>query len=95
MDVFIKWSAQRAAHITDRTRYGISAAPLHPDWTQEAVNDPEAFDDPIDPKYPYRRARTGYSEGYGGLITVIYLDLDGDYYGITAYPSNAKQRRKK
>lgn len=85
----IHWSPDQERHIATRSqRYGPHADDLRTQWTQEAVNDPEAVTDPIEAGTPYKRRTTGFSPGYGGLITVLYLDLDGHFEGITAYPAS-------
>lgn len=91
----IVWSDAQLAHLVTRSeRYGAGAHAMLPEWAHEAVNDPNAIEEPPDPAEPHKRVRTGYSEGYGDLVTVLYLDIDGTYYGFTAYPAGGKLWRK-
>lgn len=93
--VEIVWSDNQIAHLATRSeRYGSEAHNMLPEWAHEAVNDPNAIEEPEDPSKPHKRARTGYSETYGDLITVLYLDIDGTYYGFTAYPAGRKAWRE-
>lgn len=45
---------------------------------------------PIDPARPHLRVTTGFSTGYGDLLTVVYLDIGGECVGVTAYPAGGK-----
>lgn len=60
---------------------------MFPSWANEAVNDLQAIHRPIDPARPHLRVTIGYSDGYGDLLTVVYLDIDGEHIGVTAYPA--------
>ncbi len=84
----IVWSSEQIAHLaTQSERYGPEAHDLVPAWTNEAINDPHAITEPIDPHRPYRRVITGHSPSYGDLLTVVCSQIEGVYYGITAYPA--------
>ncbi|MGI8646824.1 MAG: hypothetical protein ACR2JX_01125 [Mycobacteriales bacterium] len=83
----IVWNDTQRTHLLDVSRRGPHAQRIDPEWTQEAVNAPGAWTDAVDSSEPYKRRSTGYSPSYGDWLTVVYLDINGQLYGITAYPA--------
>ncbi|PZS10115.1 MAG: hypothetical protein DLM55_04875 [Acidimicrobiales bacterium] len=84
----IKWDTKGIWHLATRDqRYGPRATNFVAMWANEAASDPHATMLPIDPAAPYRRVVTGYSSGYGGYMTVIYLEIGDHRHGVTAYPT--------
>ncbi len=68
-----------------RERHGIEV-----EWTDEALEDPDAVR--IDPDPASRSGRSvrtiGYSTKAGGLVTVITVEEAGITYGVNGWKSN-------
>jgi len=93
--VSITWSQEAANHIRTRSRRYPEALDIEPDWTVEAVQDPEALWFEPDPKSSSGLGIRiiGYSVLAGFVVTVIAYRDGGQLRGATAYKANGSDLR--
>jgi hypothetical protein len=83
----IEWDDEAAAHIRTRSDRYPGDTDIDPDWTVEAVNDPQRIVDEPDPKSRHLNSvrTTGYSQAAQMVITVVTLrDARGIQHGAAA-----------
>lgn len=83
----IEWDDDAAHHIRTRSLRYPDAVDIEPDWTVEAVNDPDRIVDEPDPLSTHADSVrvVGYSLSAAMVITVVALrDPDGVLHGATA-----------
>jgi len=93
----IEWVEDAAHHIRTRSERYPDAVDIEPDWTAEAVNDPDRIVDEPDPHSAHANSVrvVGYSPSASLVVTVVALrDQHGVLHGATAWRSNSKQRRQ-
>jgi hypothetical protein len=93
----IEWDEDAAHHIRTRSERYPDAVDIEPDWTAEAVNDPDRIVDEPDPHSAHANSVrvVDYSPSASLVVTVVALrDQHGVLHGATAWRSNSKQRRQ-
>lgn len=93
----IEWDDAAAAHIRSRSACYPGDIDIDPDWTAEAVNDPQRLVDEPDPKSSHLNSvRTiGYSPTAQIVITVVALrDAGGIQHGATAWKTRGAALRQ-
>ncbi|MGH4019415.1 MAG: hypothetical protein ACRDT0_09310 [Pseudonocardiaceae bacterium] len=97
MPEWIEWDDEAAQHIRTRSQRYPDAVDIEPEWTTEAVIDPDRIVDEPDPLSAHANSVrvVGYSHSGALLITVVALrDQHGVLHGATAWPTTGKQRRQ-
>lgn len=92
----IIWTEEQSDHIRTRsTRYS-GALNIEPEWTIEAVNDPDvAWIEPDPASVGGEGIRIiGYSRTAKILITVLVIRGGGELYGMTAWKSGRRDMRR-
>jgi hypothetical protein len=91
----ITWTETAATHIRTRSRRYAGAVDIQPEWTTEAVNDPEASWFEPDPKSECGLGIriVGYSVSAGFVITVIAYRRAWRLRGATAYKASGSDLR--
>ena len=93
----IEWDDEAAAHIRTRSARYPGDTDIDPDWTAEAVNDPQRLVDEPDPKSRHLNSvrTTGYSPTAQMVITVVALrDAQGIQHGATAWKTRGAALRQ-
>jgi hypothetical protein len=85
----IRWSADGIRYITSRSVRYPGAIDLDPEWTREALADPDLIALEPDPKSRMGASRfVGESPAAGMVLVVIgFRDVHGDLHGINAWPA--------
>ena len=90
--VRIEWAPEDVAYIGTRSQRYYGALDIEVDWAHEVVADPQLVQ-----VTPYPRSRTGASAFIGFspsagrvLVVIAYLDLDGDWHGMNAWPASGR-----
>ena len=93
----IEWDDEAAAHIRTRSARYPGDTDIDPDWTAEAVNDPQRLVDEPDPKSRHLNSvrTTGYSPTAQMVITVVALrDARGTQHGASAWKTRGAALRQ-
>lgn len=93
----IEWTDEAAAHVRTRSERYPGAFDIDPDWTTEAINDPDRLVDEPDPNSAHANSvRTvGYSPGAHTVITVVALRRrDGVQQGASAWKATGAPLRQ-
>jgi hypothetical protein len=93
----IEWSEEAASHIRARSARYADTVGIEPEWTTEAVNDPNRLVDEPDPKSAHLNSvRTvGYSPAARMVITVAALRAaDGTLRGASAWKTSGVALRQ-
>ena len=93
----IDWDDDAAHHIRTRSQRYPDAVDIEPQWTAEAVNDPDRIVDEPDRQSAHVNSVrvVGYSHSAAMMITVVALrDRDGTLHGATAWRTTGKPRRQ-
>jgi hypothetical protein len=90
----VHWADDEAGYIRSRSQRYPGAIDVEPDWTQEALDDPELIAFEPDPKSRVGASRfIGESPTARLLIVVVgYRDLDGHLHGVNAWPATGADR---
>jgi hypothetical protein len=90
----IQWDEDAVACIRTRSQRYVGAVDIEPDWTQEALDDPDVAALEPDPKSRVGACRfIGEPPTLGVLLVVIaYRDLDSDLQGVNAWPATGVDR---
>jgi len=92
--VEVRWTHDRAQHITTRTDRYPDASNIEVRWASEAAADPRMHVDDPDSKSATAAVRiVGYSPTAGFIITVIAAHVDGALWGVTAWKTTGSERR--
>lgn len=93
----IEWEDDAAHHICTRSQRYADAVDIEPEWTVEALNDPDRIADEPDLLSAHANSVrvVGYSHSAAMLITVVALrDRHGVLHGATAWHTTGRQRRQ-
>ncbi|MDQ2707703.1 MAG: hypothetical protein M3Z25_08745 [Actinomycetota bacterium] len=90
----LRWTRARAEHIGTRSTRYPDATDIEVEWADEAAADRRAVITDPDPKSSTGAMRVvGYSPSAGFVLTVIVLEVDGEYWGVTAWKTTGAERR--
>jgi hypothetical protein len=93
--MLITWSETAARHIRTRSYRYPGAADIAPEWTMEALEDPEMLWLEPDPKSDSGLGIRiiGYSISAGFVVTIIAFRQAGGLCGATAYRTSGSDLR--
>jgi hypothetical protein len=93
----IDWGIEAASHIRSRSSRYPGAFDIEPEWTVEAVADPDRLVDEPDPNSIHSNSVriVGYSPSAGTIITVVALrDSSNLLHGASAWMTTGATRRR-
>jgi hypothetical protein len=93
----VEWSGEAASHLRNRSSRRAGADDIEPDWTVEAVNDPDRIVDEPDPRSAHANSvcTVGYSATAGTVLTVVALrGTDGTLHGTSAWRTTGRPKRQ-
>jgi hypothetical protein len=91
----LHWTDEDAEYIRTRSSRYPGALDTEPEWSQEAMDDPNLVAFEPDPKSRVGAARfIGESRSARTLVVVIaYRDLGGALHGVNAWPATGADRK--
>ncbi len=95
--VEVEWDAESAEHIRTRSARYVGSTDIEPEWTTEAVNDPDRLVDEPDPKSAHANSArvVGYSPTAQMVVTVVALrDAHGLLHGASAWKTTGAALRQ-